>query len=395
MRAGHANQLDALRAIAVAGVLLSHYARAAPLADLAGYYGVRLFFVLSGFLITGILLDCRALVERGQSAAFTLRQFYVRRFLRIVPAYYATLLVAYAAGVGDVRATIKWDLLYLTNVYLVRADRWLEYVSHFWSLAVEEQFYLVWPALVLFVPRRLLRPTVLAVVVAGVVFRAAWLASTHSSMAVWTLPFASLDSLGLGALLAVAGVRPGVGRPGAVAGDRPAARGELGWLPWLVGPAAALVVADVVLGGRIRALRLADSGWAVLCAYVIVRAAAGGFGGAVGRLLALRPLVYLGRISYGIYIVHLFVPIGYNAALRALALPGTRSQAVWALWQTALTVVVASLSWHWFERPINGIKRLFPYRRPGSPAVDAVETPLGAEGPSRLPAATPTRNVRA
>jgi len=158
-------------------------------------------------LITGILLDCRGLVARGQSAVTTVRQFYIRRFLRIVPAYYGVLLVTWLLGVPDVRATIKWDLLYLTNIYFVRANDWLHVVSHLWSLAVEEQFYLVWPAVILFVPRRRLRATVLAVAAAGVVFRAAWLASDLPPMAVWALPFGSLDSLAVGSLLALGGAR--------------------------------------------------------------------------------------------------------------------------------------------------------------------------------------------
>ena len=134
------------------------------------------------------------------------------------------------------------------------------------------------------------------------------------------------------------------------------------WLRWLVWPSVALLIADAVVGGRAGTLHLTDTAWAIVAAYLVVRAATGGFPGLLGRALELRPLVYLGRISYGVYIVHLFVPLAYEAVLHRFGISGTRSPARWAFWQTAISIALASLSWHFYERPINDLKRFFPYR---------------------------------
>jgi peptidoglycan/LPS O-acetylase OafA/YrhL len=155
--------LDGLRGFAILMVLFVHFiGDATPhtaveraLVKLANYgiWGVDLFFVLSGFLITGILHDAK-------SSPHYFRDFYVRRTLRIFPLYYSALAllfgvlpvlpVAYPAGLAESARHQAWLWCYVTNVYLARAGAWaLPYVSHFWSLAVEEHFYLLWPIVVL------------------------------------------------------------------------------------------------------------------------------------------------------------------------------------------------------------------------------------------------------
>ena len=159
-------QLDALRAVAVLGVMLHHYWPEAEkaLGLSTGFLGVQLFFVLSGFLITGILLRARDRVQLGQSStAHGIGQFYVRRVLRIFPLFYAMLAIAWLAGLPEVRDSLPWHLMYASNVYMVRIQDWHGSVSHLWSLAVEEQFYLVWPFVIFFMPRRWLLPVFVGV----------------------------------------------------------------------------------------------------------------------------------------------------------------------------------------------------------------------------------------
>ena len=162
---GHILALDGLRGIAILLVVFSHFVSnlripadgwAWPLVSIAhaGWAGVDLFFVLSGFLITGILVDAR-----GSSTYF--KSFYARRALRILPAYYGFLLAIFVVlpllhlGAGDnymlARQHQGWYWLHLTNVMMAIG----ELPGHgpypstlFWSLAVEEQFYLIWPAIV-------------------------------------------------------------------------------------------------------------------------------------------------------------------------------------------------------------------------------------------------------
>ena len=120
-----------------------------------GEWGVQLFFVLSGFLITGILLRCRGDEDAGGKIS-RMRQFYVRRFLRIFPLFYAVLFAAALLNIRPVRETLLWHVSYLSNLQMALAGGWSGPVSHFWSLAVEEQFYLLWPCLILFLPRKYL-----------------------------------------------------------------------------------------------------------------------------------------------------------------------------------------------------------------------------------------------
>jgi peptidoglycan/LPS O-acetylase OafA/YrhL len=375
----HVPQLDALRAFAVLAVLASHYCYTMPFWSAAGAFGVRLFFVLSGFLITGILLRSRAAIETGHSdVAFAMRQFYVRRFLRIFPLFYATLLIAWALGVPAVRADLGWHLAYLSNVRFAITNEWPAPLSHFWSLAVEEQFYLVWPAFVLLSPRRLLRPALLALIAVGPLWRGLGAAAGLREMVVWNLPFTALDSLGIGSLLALATTGTPIGA--AAPGRKPA------WaLYGAAGAAVLLLVAwfipSPVLGpvrwlfghgGFLTAISLVFAG--------LVLQSARGWPGPVGRALAWGPLTYLGRISYGVYVVHLFTPglVRWALARAGLPYPETPGLVQFTI-LTAATIALAAASWHLFERPLNDLKRHFPYVRPPAthrvPVLAAVRRP--------------------
>src|SRR6185295_3788466 len=167
----HMDALDGLRGLAIVLVLLVHFVGddtphgtlerwATRLANY-GTWGVDLFFVLSGFLITGILYD-------SKTKAHYFRNFYVRRTLRIFPLYYGVLFalfvllpvvpLAYPSGLSESLGHQAWLWSYASNLYVSLKGTWaaLPYVSHFWSLAVEEHFYLVWPIVVLAFAKRTL-----------------------------------------------------------------------------------------------------------------------------------------------------------------------------------------------------------------------------------------------
>ena len=203
----HMAQLDALRAIAVGMVLLYHFWRPARQYVSFGPIGVRIFFVLSGFLITGILLRSRERCDSGQTPpGFAIRRFYVRRILRIFPLYYVALAIAWYGEVWGAREGMAWHAAYLSNVhfFLVNAAQpgvWGGHVAHLWSLAVEEQFYLVWPWVILFAPRRWLPGIALGMAAVGPVFRSVVFGLTGNDLAP-VLPLGCVDSLALGAYLA-------------------------------------------------------------------------------------------------------------------------------------------------------------------------------------------------
>src|SRR6478735_4517700 len=135
MKTARLPQLDGLRAIAVGCVMAFHFIPGVEQIAPLGSIGVRLFFVLSGFLITRILL-----ASREQDLATATKSFYIRRSLRIFPVFYLVLAITWAMNIGPVRSTIGWHVTYLTNAYLFDRGSWHGSISHLWSLAVEEQF---------------------------------------------------------------------------------------------------------------------------------------------------------------------------------------------------------------------------------------------------------------
>jgi peptidoglycan/LPS O-acetylase OafA/YrhL len=328
-----------------------------------------MFFVLSGFLITGILLRARAEAEDRREKLRQLGIFYARRCLRIFPLYYATVL-GVALMDQRVRANLPWYLSYMTNVAVIRDGRGMFPLGYFWTLAIEEQFYLVWPTLILFAPQRWLAFLLVLVTVCGPVSRAAlWSLTGSTYAAVFATP-STLDSLALGAILAWL----------SIARDRAAAREIFRGACLVLGLASFLAAVfwapQLGTGGR---LVLSLLGMNLAFAWVVDRAA-DGFRGLPGAVLGGRAIGYIGTISYGLYVFHPLVLRLAEVALAAVLarpidlkiLPGPVKLAL----ALALSLAVASASWTWFERPINNLKRVFPYtrdrRRAAPPAAIAV-----------------------
>jgi peptidoglycan/LPS O-acetylase OafA/YrhL len=351
---GYMPQLDALRALAVAAVAWSHWApHELHGGILWGPYGVKLFFVLSGFLITSILLDCRAAADDSPGGSwFALKSFYVRRFLRLMPLYYATLILAALCNVRPVPETLGWTLSYAANFYFFLRGGWNGPISHFWSLAVEEQFYLVWPWVMLFVPARWLKATVIGTVAAAA---GAWLVLTIAqitSPVMVTLPVLCCDALGLGALLALI--------------DNRDARARLATLALRIGGPCWIVAELAGRTGLGHPLLFWLQQESVLLVFVwIIERAAVGFRGPVGRVLENRVLVGLGTISYGLYVIHNFAPLMLWPLVRTLDLPRwlARGLPTRIMLLSLITIALAWVSWQVMEQPIQSWKRLFPYRR--------------------------------
>jgi peptidoglycan/LPS O-acetylase OafA/YrhL len=383
---GYLPQLDALRFFAILGVLMAHEWQAEPLPWIfgglgLGFLGVRLFFVLSGFLITGILLECRNRAERwSQRRSVLMGKFYARRFLRIYPLYYAVLAGLLLIGIWPVRQLWPWMISYTTNIYIWHHGQWIGASGIFWTLAVEEQFYLVWPLLVLFVPRRWLVPVLVCMISLAPAFRLFASITEPQDLrgdlftsATFTL--AAFDSLGMGALLAVLFHADST---------RERLRAWLNHVALPVGAIGFLVLLTLsyygarvgtvffVFGETLLAL--------VLC--WLVASAAWGIAGPAGRLLTWRPITYLGKISYGIYIFHVFVPIGLVWVAHRLGVQYSPSSTLQDFALVSLTTIaLAALSWHLFERPINDLKRYFPYRDDRRTEIAAASAELSAAAP--------------
>src|SRR5947209_5220125 len=141
------NQLDSMRALGLAAVIFQHTMNPkGPFADDAPALALTMFFVVSGFLITQILLDARARAEaRDMGRGGVLRRFYIRRFLRIFPVYYGALLIALALKEPVTRTYLFELATYRTNFLLARVGHNIPPITPFWSLSVEEHFYILWP----------------------------------------------------------------------------------------------------------------------------------------------------------------------------------------------------------------------------------------------------------
>lgn len=332
-------RLDGLRALAIGLVLLQHFAPTAGLAALGtGSMGVKLFFVLSGFLITGILLDLRAKSEpRGHAAA----QFYWRRFLRLTPALWLAIGAAAALGIGMMRQDWWVHALYLSNFLVVARDGYGP-VGHFWSLAVEEQFYLLWFAVVMLLPTRALLPISISFLIIAPLYRGGLQLAGFSNFPGVLLP-GNIDSLAAGALLAIA--RRSLPRA------------------WALAQSPALLVlgiAGVAILGRLPATdlarRLVYPGFITLASAVLVAMAANG----QGRITALAgwpPLRHIGQISYGIYVYHYFLP-----QIAAAYLPHVAQLAPWprAGIYLAASLAIAQASWWGLEKPMRRFRNAIP-----------------------------------
>lgn len=355
---GRMAQLDGLRCFAVLSVVVAHTALLDSRVGVIGEGAVRLFFVLSAFLITGILLRAR-----GPAIRSVLGRFYLRRTLRIFPAYFLLIAVLVLADLPSVREDWPWHALYATNwLIALKGFVWYGhrfYVGPLWSLSVEEQFYLVWPLLVLTVPVRWQDRVFVAIIPLAVVFRGAVSLVTGNEARILDPTPASLDALALGALLAW---RWHMGK---------------GRVPnWLLPVGAALLAHAVFLMATSRGFPLLMAtrplGSALMACWVIDRAAIG-FGGWVGWLLTTPPVQYIGRISYGVYLWHFPV---------AWALHGWRTHG-WFLFvvDLAVTLALASLSWVVIETPFNRLKNR-------SSARPAVRGSISAPIPARADTAT-------
>lgn len=333
--------LDGLRALSVVAVIWQHTSgRPGPEFFSKGYFGVDFFFAISGFLITTLLLR-----ERKRQGRISLRKFYIRRIFRIFPVYYAVLIVYTVLvfttrrgtdGGSDFFANLPAFLTYTSNWFVDTADGSSVTFYFAWSLATEEQFYLFWPPLlVLFM---LLRPksvwhilSVLGILIVGSQIA---LASGSSSLAITIVSSLALPILlGVAAALLLDGPES-FRRIAPVVGAR--------WFSPLV---FALMFASLSIPAPAQ-LTQTLMVLAVMSVCITEHTV-------FQRLLAFKPLAYVGVISYGIYLMHMLC-----ANVVRVMLGGSFGTWIFAA-TTVLSIAVASLSFRFFESPMLRFGRRF------------------------------------
>jgi len=349
----HILELDGVRGIAVLLVLVAHLTmipRGHPLFNYLalGTTGVQLFFVLSGFLITRILL-----VSKDEPEYF--KRFYLRRALRIFPLYYAVLIAYFwviAPLTGAATTHQAWYWFYLMNYVTSGPPR----LDHFWTLAIEEQFYLVWPLIVLVVKRKWLAPLCLSL--AGCVMLARFTLYGHvSNTTISEATLFSLDPLAIGAAIAatwsISAQRENMGRFGLIA----------------LATGLTLFVAAVILGnGNTHSrvpimIRMGNAGVALIYGGWIMRILAHSSDeGFVSRFLRAPAMTNIGKYSYAIYVLH--YPLAKLTISSSLKI--TNSLVLASLLSLVagfcLSYALAALSWRFLEQPCLRLKdRLAPY----------------------------------
>lgn len=336
-------ELQGLRGLAVLGVVIYHcHPRLEGTwlysASLWGWAGVNLFFVLSGFLITSILLEAR-------EKPHYFRNFYARRALRIWPVYVLVLVVCYANAPWFVGLSV-WDAIKTTPwwTYLLFLQNLIHFamppaVSQTWSLAIEEQYYFLWAPVVRFMRRPWLLATVLGVaLVEPALMRRShfpWITPTHSLVHLDGIALGSLLSLGLYTLRL----------------SRRAWLG-IGLASFVLGIAAAATIA----GGT----AFLDSALAVGFAGAVLAAMAStGASNPLNVLLRSGPLAFYGRISYGLYMIHIMVFVSFGWFDLQMDGYGTAGNLAIVAFRLAVSTSCATVLWYGFESRILKLKHHF------------------------------------
>jgi peptidoglycan/LPS O-acetylase OafA/YrhL len=373
--------LDGVRAIAVLLVFSSHYIGAKV--TVGGWIGVPIFFVLSGFLITGILYD-------NQNEPYRFRNFYIRRTLRIFPLFYFSWLLVLIAGYflhAQWHAADLFWLLYLGNyvrffagtpgldhIFTLNQHLPIE-IGHFWSLAVEEQFYLIWPLVVFLVGKRktLIRICVSAIIFVPILRTVLFFVLPQDLLSMgilFRLTFVQCDAFLLGGLIALWMRGPEKSR--LLLHSNKILYGSLG----------ALVAAYLLNSGTHMIPLTGDTPWMSTYGFTLVDLTAAGLilcslrpGSIVFRVMTLWPLRIVGKYSYGIYVYHvLLAPF-----LRYYVWPVNDIQGTWlyrihvglsTILYLLIVLAVSVCSYHFVELPFLGMKERFTMRHRNPDADD-------------------------
>ena len=310
-------------------------------ASLWGWAGVNLFFVLSGFLITSILLESR-------NRPHYFRNFYARRALRIWPVYFLALLVCYlnapwfiGPSVAQAFRHAPWwiYLLFLQNLFHITLP---PAIGPTWSLAIEEQYYFLWAPIVRILRAPWLLATVLvSFLIAAPLFRMshfAWITTTHTLTHIDGIAMGSLLSLGLYTL--------------------PLSRRT--WLTiGLIAMPTGFICAGTVAGGT----AFLDSALTTLFGGAVLSSiAATGYRTPPNAILSRGPLAYYGKISYGLYMTHIMVFVFFGSFDARMDHHGTFGDLAVVAFRLVATTLVATALWYGFESRILRLKRYFQAR---------------------------------
>ena len=349
--------LDGLRGYAVLLVLAQHWLGNDHFLNKFnnGVIGVTLFYVLSGFLITGILLkNKKESSEIGLKAQ--LKNFWTRRILRIFPIYYLILLLLIIFGFQDIRNQFVYFSTYTQNILFYSSDQNFGYLIHFWSLAIEEQFYLIWPVLILLVRFERIPLLIALTIASGIFFR---FAVHHDILSLQINPVnyhlvGSMDLFGYGAFLAFKSAKIGT------------ADTKDYFFPAIM---VSLILILYFIFGYWDYLVCIG-----LVSYLLLFILTQYSSALVNLIFCNRVIINLGKISYGVYLIHYFIyPLNHwlhefclkydlkIPLIDIIIFPEFSNLFIRFFYFLLLTILLSFISWRFIEKPFLNLKSKFDY----------------------------------
>jgi peptidoglycan/LPS O-acetylase OafA/YrhL len=341
-------QLDGFRFFAIAGVMIFHLITpGGPVfSKIPLGCGVNLFFVISGFLITTILFNIKE--DGAGNILNNIKVFFIKRALRIFPIYYLTILFLFIIGFQNYKEVTSWMLGYGANIWISLNKPYLGSYNHLWSLAVEEQFYLFWPFIILFISKKYIKLTIYITIIISVLFKIyLFYINGFWVPAINAFTLSCMDILGLGALLAYY-----------VKYEKE--KYETYFLnKWVLLTVFIIyllsITFSVIPNQWIRDV-LGNTLFSVLALFILAPAVTDRYTGIFNAILQNKIIIHFGRISYGLYLYHFFMPDLYNylVSLNILTIPGDIFK--WSFY-FAVCIIISELSWFLIERPILNLKK--------------------------------------
>jgi len=335
-------QLDAFRFFAAMSVLLSHWLNRNELIlklDL-GYVGVDFFFVISGFLISLQLLRQKEKIDQlrlSKRNAYLI--FFIKRAFRIFPLYFLVLIIATFLNKGEIREAAIYNFTYTSNFYFIGVQKWNAIFSHFWSLSVEEHFYLFWPLILFFLPKKRTGWMIVLIAIAALVFRWIVFSKSPDYLSVHIHTFSCLDQFMFGAGLACLYFFH-----------------NLRFRNFFTKKENQFIISTALIGVYLIFVLSKHPyyNWVFFrflfgfSVSFFLGCIAMGFKGIIGNFLENKYLIWGGKLSYGIYLLHNFVP-GMLLGLNQFELPFE----VVFLIQLCVTILLSYFLYRFFELPMR------------------------------------------
>jgi peptidoglycan/LPS O-acetylase OafA/YrhL len=346
-------KLDGVRAFAILSIVSGHYVKNNYLSDFFGSLDLQLLFAISGFLITKNLISSKAYLQ-DKNKSKTYANFIIRRTLRIYPAYYALLFTYLVLGINFENGSFWTCFLYVFNIHqAIDPTSKFQYLGHLWTLSMQEQFYLIWPLFIIFAPSKHVTKITLTFFILAPLFRGFLSTFDLDYLSIRNLTISQMDSMCGGALVALFQ-------------SYPTSRISRIWKKhthaWLFAGILVWVLAAKVQINNTFNISFALFGASIICMFIIDFIVNDKF----PKLTAFcnyRPLRFIGKISYGIYLFQFLSIFPLYKLMTLIGNPEWINQpVVFAFIWTIITILIATVSWYFFEAPVSRLKKHFEYK---------------------------------